>query len=311
MRFINLFFTILKTLFQGICIGMANIIPGVSGSTIAVVFNIYDKFVKAFTFNFKEFKKDAKFVIPLFLGMAIGVVIFAKVIKFFYTNFPTQTYYVFTGLILGSLPMIFKIMIKKDVVSDKLETSLKLKMTIAVIIGIALMIIFSLLEAKYGEKPVLDVLPEITLKRELIIFFAGILGAVAMIIPGISGSLLMLILGVYPIITLAINIFTNFHPFVPDDFFHALFLLLPNGLGVLIGLIGGAKLISIILKKAPRITYAVIFGLLCGSVYTLFPGFSDINSFLKGLACFLCLIAGFAMAYFSTKYSGEDSNSKN
>ena len=129
------------------------------------------------------------------------------------------------------------------------------------------------------------------------IFIAGFIGAVAMIVPGISGSLLMLMMGVYTIIITAIPSL-----FVPDTMFHAFFLLLPNGIGVLLGLLCGAKAIGFLLKKLPHQTYAVIFGLICGSIIVVFPGFEGFASVLGFISSVLCVISGAAVAYFSSKF---------
>ena len=143
-------------------------------------------------------------------------------------------------------------------------------------------------------------LPELSVKLAMRIFIAGYIGAIAMVIPGISGSLLMLILGVYTIVMKSIPTL-----FVPSEFFHALFLLLPNGIGVLLGLICGAKLVAWLLKKAPNHTYGVIFGLLLGSAVNLFPGFNAITNAGQAVACVLCVILGACMAYFSGKLAPE------
>ena len=111
----------------------------------------------------------------------------------------------------------------------------------------------------------------------------------------------MLILGVYPIVMKSIPAL-----FVPSEAFHALILLLPNGAGVLIGLLCGAQLVKYLLKRAPNHTYAVIFGLLCGSAVNLFPGFSAITGAVMAVACVLCVVGGAAMAYFSTKLAPEE-----
>ena len=96
---------ILWTLAIGIIIGMANVIPGVSGSTIAVVFGIYDKFIDAITLNVKKLWKNKKFVLPIVTGMALGVLILSKLITLLYEKFPIQTNFFLTGLIKGSVPM--------------------------------------------------------------------------------------------------------------------------------------------------------------------------------------------------------------
>ena len=312
----NKFLNIFRTFGTGICIGMANIIPGVSGSTIAVVFNIYDKFINAITPNVKKLWKNRKFVFPLVLGMLIGVLLFSKLIEILYSNFKIQTNYFFTGLVIGSLPMIAGYMVKKfDVDSKKPEqkkSSRIASVVISIVAGLGVMILFHYLDGVFsGASKSIEDLPAITAGLEVKIFIAGILGAVAMIIPGISGSLMMLIMGVYPIVTSCIPaLLENISSIgsTPWNFLHPLFLLLPNGIGVLIGLVAGAKLISILFKKVPNVTYAIIFGLLLGSVINVFPGFNAIQNLGQGAASVGCLLAGIAMAYFSSKMAPvEDS----
>ena len=299
---------IIRLLLIGIVIGMANVIPGVSGGTLAVVFKIYDKFVNAITQNLKKLKANWRLVVPLLTGMASGVLIFSKLITVLYTNFPVQTNYFFTGLILGSIPMLFAYM-TKTADGEKIGAGKAISVTGCALAGLALLLTFSYLEVKFGggdkTAGMTADLPEWTAPLAGRIFFAGLVGAVAMIVPGISGSLLMLILGVYPIVMKSIPAL-----FVPSQTFHALILLLPNGAGVLIGLLCGAQLVKHLLKKAPNHTYAVIFGLLCGSAINLFPGFRTVTGAGMAVACVLCVIGGAAMAYFSTKLApAEDEKS--
>ena len=153
---------------------------------------------------------------------------------------------------------------------------------------------------------IVSVLPDISAGLLVRIFFAGILGAVAMIIPGISGSLLMLIMGVYPIVIASIpSLFSG------ETFLHALFLLLPNGVGVLIGLLGGAKLVSWIMKVAEAQAYSVILGLILASAVTIFPGFAEIHGAGQAVGCVICAAAGAAMAFFSTKFAPSEAGSGN
>ena len=297
-----------RLIFIGIFIGMANVIPGVSGGTLAVIFGIYEKFVNAITLNLKKLKENWKFLVPLLAGMAGGVLLFSKLIKTLYENFPVQTNYAFTGLILGSIPMLFTYMIKKEEPEKKFSAGKIAGIIIAALIGLALLITFHILKEKLGGQSdeISFELPQISVPLLIKLFIGGIIGAITMVIPGISGSLIMLIFGVYPIVMGALN--TLFHW---ETFLHSLFLLLPNGIGVVIGLISGAKLVSYLLKKQPNITYAVIFGLICGSAITFFPGFSEINSVVKGIACFLSLCGGAAMSFFSAKLAPKEENKKN
>lgn len=301
----NLFLLFLK----GIAIGMVNIIPGVSGGTLAVVFGIYDKFVNAITLNFKKIWANKKFVFPLLSGMLLGILIFSKLIGILYTHFPFQTNYFFSGLVLGSLPMIFSLMIKKDEIKSEDEISKKNKLStgeiisivVCALIGFAVVLIFTILQTKYSKNITSEAMPKITFGLEVRIFVAGILGAIAMIIPGISGSLLMLMMGVYTIVVPCIPAL-----FEPSKFFHALFLLLPNGVGVIIGLLCGAKLISFLLKRFSNATYACIFGLIFGSFFAVFPGFPDFKNLILVLVCIICLAAGFSLAFFSSKIDDKE-----
>lgn len=291
---------ILRLILIGIVIGMANVIPGVSGGTLTVVFNIYDKFINAITLNVKRIIANRKFVFPLLIGMAIGVLLFSKLITVLYGRFPIQTNFFFTGLILGSMPLIFKFLIKTET-EEKLSVAKKIIIFVCVLAGLVALLFFSSLESNVDKSQMISVLPPISVGLSAKIFFAGLIGAIAMIIPGISGSLLMLILGVYPIVMSSIPAL-----FDSETMFHAFFLLLPNGIGVLLGLLIGAQIVKVLLRIAPNHTYAVIFGLLCGSAITLIPDFSVINGFLIGFTSFISLVSGMAMAYFSAKLAPEE-----
>lgn len=294
-----------QLLFIGIAIGMANVIPGVSGSTMAVVFNIYDRFVNAITLNIKKLIENRRFVIPVVGGMALGVLLFSKLITVLYENFPVQTDYFFTGLIIGSIPMLFSFMTKKQD-GQKFTAKKTISIVICALAGFAVLIGFGLLGSDVDTaKEMSKSLPQWTFPLALHIFAAGFVGAIAMIIPGISGSLLMLIMGVYPIVMKSIPAL-----FVPSQTLQAFFLLLPNGIGVLAGLLCGAWIVKTFLRIAPNQTYAVIFGLIAGSAIQLFPGIKGISGVLSGIACLLCVLTGIFLAYFSSKVTAKEETEK-
>ncbi|MDY3707846.1 MAG: DUF368 domain-containing protein [Treponema berlinense] len=294
-----------QLLFIGIAIGMANVIPGVSGSTMAVVFNIYDRFVNAITVNIKKLIENRRFVIPVVGGMALGVLLFSKLITVLYENFPVQTDYFFTGLIIGSIPMLFSFMTKKQD-GQKFTAKKTISVVICALAGFAVLIGFGLLGSDVDTaKEISKSLPQWTFPLALHIFAAGFVGAIAMIIPGISGSLLMLIMGVYPIVMKSIPAL-----FVPSQTLRAFFLLLPNGIGVLAGLLCGAWIVKTFLRIAPNQTYAVIFGLIAGSAIQLFPGIKGISGVLSGIACLLCALTGIFLAYFSSKVTAKEETEK-
>lgn len=98
----------LKKLLQGIVIGVANIIPGVSGGTMMVAMGIYDKLIHSITHLKKEFKESLRFLIPIFIGVGIAIVVVARILEICFVTFPIQTNLLFCGLIVGSLPFICK-----------------------------------------------------------------------------------------------------------------------------------------------------------------------------------------------------------
>lgn len=297
---------LLRLFLVGIVVGIANVIPGVSGGTMVVVFNLYDRFVNVITVNVKKLWASRKFIIPLFGGMAMGVLIFSKLIQVLYSNFPVQTNFAFCGLIIGSMPLIFRNSVKDYNAGDnctcrrKLTPAFVISVVLCILAGFALIMYFSILEGTVDKSVEASIMPQPTIPLAIKIFIAGILGAVVMIVPGISGSLIMLIMGVYTIVFSSIPELFN-----PAHTVHALMLLLPNGVGVLIGLLGGAKLISFLLKKIPNHTYAVIFGLLCGSAVVIFPGLKEISGVFFALACILCIVGGFFLSYLSSKFDPE------
>ena len=287
----------IKTLLIGIIVGMCNVIPGVSGGTMVVVFNIYDQFVNAITLNVKKLIKNWKFVVPFLCGMALGVLLFSKLITVLYSKFPVQTNYFFFGLIIGSIPLLLRLMTKRND-GEKIPARRVVSMILCAAAGFAFLFWFSSLEKDVDKSAVLAVLPDLNAALVAKVFVGGILGAVAMIVPGVSGSLLMLIIGVYPVIIASISAL-----FSSETFLKAFMLLVPTGIGVLIGLLGGAKLISWVMKKAESQAYSVILGLILASAVAVFPGFSEITGVLSAVGCCLCAVLGAAMAFFSSKAS--------
>lgn len=290
----------IKTFFIGIFVGIANVIPGVSGGTLVVVFNIYDKFVNAITLNLKKLIKNWKFVVPILLGMASGILGFSKVITVLYTKCPLQTNCFFFGLILGSIPFLLSYLKQ-----EKYTASYLVSTGICILAGCAMIIAFSILNLVFGDpdSSIKVILPALSTPLVIKLFIGGILGAVAMIVPGISGSLIMLIMGIYPIIISAIPAI-----FSKDTMFHAVFLLLPNGIGIIFGLLAGAKLLSWLLKNFKGQTYAVILGLILGSAGTMFPRFDEAKSAGEFVVCIICIIIGFCMAYFSSMMGAKENS---
>ena len=247
---------------KSIIIGVANIIPGVSGGTLAVMLNVYDPITEKIG-NFFLVDRKTKisyflYLLVVLIGAGTGIFLFANIIKYSITNYPKITVTVFTLLILPSIPYIVKGLDYK-----------KKKNILAFCYGAMVMIIFILLGIKYGDKTTGAVTIQLVegvyfTKVYLIkLFFCGIVAAGAMIIPGISGSLLLIMLGEYYNVVYLISSLTlslkekSFTIFVP-------LIILALGIGV--GLVAFSKGINYLLKNYREFTLFFIEGIITFSI---------------------------------------------
>ena len=242
----------IKKIIAGIAIGIANVIPGVSGGTIAVVFGVYSDLIGAASLDIKTIKANFKIYLCLFGGMGLGALLFARLFKLVYERFPIQTNFFFVGLIVGSIFIIF------DLVREKEKESSFTKVSKIVWFFIGLSIMLALYFSKGAAASSAAAIETLSLGNFILLFLIGFAGAAAMVIPGISGSFLLLILGAYYTVIKAI---TDLN--IP--------VLIPIGLGVLAGFILSARLIGFLMEKFPKITYAFILGLVLGSVRHMLP----------------------------------------
>ena len=265
----------------GCIIGVANIIPGVSGGTMAVILNVYDKLIDSVIGIKKHIKESLTFLIPVIIGGGLGIFGFAKLLKYLIANFPMPTFFFFIGLILGTVPMIFKKVLTSKDGTKKFNIYTIIPFT--VFFGIMIALSFFNTENASSTQIQLDLI------NWIYIFFGSALAAMCMIIPGVSGSMILMILGLYSTVLSAIaDIFKNFSGSV--------MILIPAGLGIILGLLGGAKLIDMCLKKFPQMTFAGILGLMLGSLLSIYNN-SNFNLDVQGIIAIIALLEGFAVAF--------------
>lgn len=263
----------------GIILGVANVIPGVSGGTMAVVFNIYDRLIGVITLNVRKIISEWRFILPLVLGMGLGIILFSKAITFLFQNYPVQTNWFFIGIILGSIPMLLKRLLAANKKSSGRRT-VPLSAIVCGVVALAVMAVMTYLEVSESGAPIQTVLtPALVVRLVVGLAFATI----AMIIPGISGSFLMLVVGVYSTVIAAISDLN-----IP--------LLVPAVIGGVIGLLGGAKLVRLLMAKVPAQTYGAIMGLVLGSILVIFPGFGGFSTVATSL---LAAAVGFVVSFFA------------
>lgn len=257
----------IKAILKGMVIGIANIIPGVSGGTMAVAMGIYDKIIHAATHLFSEFKKSMKVLLPILIGAVIAIVVVARVIEFAFDKAPIQTNLFFIGLILGSLPMM-----TQQVKGKKIQ--------ISHIISFVLFFVVVIAFACMGEGEEKAAVLTISLIGALKLFGVGVIAAATMVIPGISGSMMLMLMGYYNPVLKTINSFvSNLADGNITGLVHDCGILVPFGIGVVVGIFAIAKVIEKIFEKFPMQAYWAIIGLIVASpiAIVLLNDFSGIN----------------------------------
>lgn len=283
---------LIKNIIIGAIIGVANIIPGVSGGTMMVILNVFDKIVGAISSFRKNVKENILYLLPILIGAAAGILAFSKGITFMLDNYPMITNFFFIGLIVGSVPLVCRSAFQKT--GGKIEVS-KIRPGSFIVFTIMLAMLVIIAFTSTAETTVNVNSINIDFGMIALLFFGGIIASIAMIIPGVSGSFVMVLLGIYPVVTGAV---AELLPFNMDKFLKVILPIgLPAGLGIILGLLIGAKLIDVLIKRFPQETYFGILGLLIGSLFDLYPGFTFD---WQGIVAILVLLFGFALAYFSS-----------
>ncbi|MDN5707901.1 MAG: DUF368 domain-containing protein [Planococcus sp. (in: firmicutes)] len=239
-----------KNIYRGILMGISDLIPGVSGGTIAFILGIYDRLLESISgFFSREWKKQLGFLVPLGIGIVITLLLFSRFIEFLLENHYEATQFFFMGLILGVLPYIMKqAEVKKNFTARHL--------VILLVIGAALASM-AFIQTDENVAPI----TELSLPTFFLLFFSGWIASMAMLLPGISGSFILLLIGVY---STAINALSTLN----------LPIVLSIGAGVMVGFVVSSKAISYLLEHFTYVTYAAIIGLILGSLFVVFPGFA-------------------------------------
>ena len=243
----------LKSICKGAVIGIANIIPGVSGGTMAVSMGIYDKLIHCITHLFKEFKKSVGFLVPIVIGAAIAIVASSFGLEYLFGNYPIPTNLLFIGLILGGLPAM-----TKKVMDSKLKPGY--------VAAFLVFFIFVVVLAGIGEREGARADLSFNLLNVLLLFLIGIIASATMVVPGVSGSMILLLLGYYNPIIENINEFVRaLTSFDLNGILKGCGVLVPFGIGIVVGIFGIAKLIEIIFAKFPLYAFWAIIGLIVAS----------------------------------------------
>ncbi len=246
----------LLNLLKGIAIGIANVIPGFSGGTMAVMLKIYDLFVDCFANFFNDFKNVVKKGWSLFVGILIGVLLALVTIVKLLEIIPFITVMFFVGLIFGSIPAIFK--------KCKEGENLKIADIIGFIVAVAIIVALPLIQTQNNQ------VMEYSGLIFAVMFFLGIICSSAMVIPGVSGSLVLMAFGFYAFLMNTMKEYlTNMFSFSTPHYWDMFFTIACFAIGCVIGLVFVSKLIKKLTKKYPKTVYCTIFGLLLASPFSI------------------------------------------
>ena len=275
----------IKSVLKGMVIGIANIIPGVSGGTMMVAMGIYDKLIHCITHLFSEFKKSVLFLLPIAVGMLIAIAGSSFGLSWLFENFPIQTNLLFVGLILGGLPAICK-----KVKGNKV----KIGHIVAGILFFALVVVFAAMGESEGTAADLT----FGIGNVLKLFVVGIIASATMVIPGVSGSMVLMLIGFYhPVLNAIKDFFLSLAAFDMQGILKGCGVLIPFGIGVVAGIFAIAKLVEIVFEKFPLYAYWAIIGLIVSSPLAIFlMGTFPAVTVLSVITGVLALAVGFGVA---------------
>lgn len=272
----------IKLAFKGFIIGVANIIPGVSGGTLAITLGIYEKLIGIISHFFKNVKENIKFLLPIGIGAVLSILVLSKVIAFSLENYPFPTTLLFIGLILGGIPMLFA-KIKKGPKKGRITNLLIFLITFSIVT------IFGFMNT--GNAMVN--LSNIDFIGYISLFLVGMIAAASMVIPGISGSFMLMLLGYYKPIIDTISDLASFNNILDN-----ILILLPFGIGILVGIVLIAKLIELLLEKFPIKTYYGIIGFVLASIITIFLPLVNVSYTIPSVIIgIILLLLGGVIAY--------------
>lgn len=245
----------------GLLIGMGIVLPGVSGGVIAVILNVYDKIIFSVNNFFENKKENGIFLAKIIVSIIIGAIISANLLTYFFDKYLVEMSYLFIGLVLGTIPLIVK------TYKEKSDKQLNYLVIIVVMLLSALLSIFLNGDVISTEKSFFN------------LFLSGVLFILGKVVPGLSSSVLLTMIGRYDLL---LSVFSNPIEFLTSNFSDFIIILF----GILIGFIVSMKIITYLLKKYYSLTYSVIIGFVIGSVVSLYPNevsFLGIMFFLIGL----------------------------
>lgn len=263
---------------KGFILGIANVIPGVSGGTMAVSMGLYELILSSIGNFFKDIKGNFIKLLPIILGILVAIVSTSKLVTYALTNYKAQTLCLFIGLIFGGVSLIMRKIKGKG---SKINY-----LIFFVIFFFVISLNFlktGLIEISFTNMGIIDY---------LLLLLMGFIASSAMVIPGISGSFILMVLGYYDKIIYTVSTITDFSKLGSN-----LLILVPFGIGVIIGIVFMAKLITNLIKKYETKTYFAIMGFVLSSIVVLLLQLTDFKfTFINVATSLFALCWGYMLA---------------
>lgn len=262
-------------IFKGIIVGLGKIIPGVSGAMLAITLGIYDKCISAISNFTKNLKDNIYLLFYICLGIVISVGLFSNIVRYSLNKYYFITMFLFIGLIVGGIPKLYK--------ESKVDVK-NLKNILLIFLCFLIIIIINYINPEHIIKMHANFITLIGI---------GFLEAFAMVIPGISGTALLMMIGYYDLVILRFSQIFNIM-----SIFETVTFFLPFGLGMILGVVIMSKIINYCFKKHYNQTYCIIFGLIFSSIYILFlDAFETILNIKDIFIGIIFLIIGYIISY--------------
>ncbi|MDR0978962.1 MAG: DUF368 domain-containing protein [Lachnospiraceae bacterium] len=254
---------------KGILIGIGGITPGLSGSVLMVIFGLYEKVIETIRnlFTFKNFKNDLLFLIPIGLGMVSGVLLFSKIVNFLLERYEMYTRFTFLGLVIGTLPLFYKEVKKKD-----FKNIYHILIAFAVLAGLLLLFL--------GK----GLFPQVDNPAPPQSFFMGFTFAASATVPGIDNSVILSVFGFYEGFVSALDSIN-------------IYVLAFVAVGVIVGVISISFIMNFLLKKHYSITFSIIFGLFISIIPSVLNESCVLALNMASAISILLMILGFFASY--------------
>ena len=263
---------------KGFILGVANVIPGVSGGTMAVSMGVYELILSSIVNFFKDIKGNFSKLLPIALGILVAIVSTSKLVTYALTNYKAQTLCLFIGLIFGGVSLIMK-----KIRGKGSKTNYLIFFVVFFFVISLNFLKTGLIEISFTNMGIIDY---------ILLLVMGFIASSAMVIPGISGSFILMVLGYYDKIIYTVSTITDFSKLGSN-----LLILVPFGIGVAMGIIFMAKLITNLIKKHETKTYFAIMGFVLSSVVVLLLQLTDFKfTFVNIATSLFALCWGYMLA---------------